>query len=41
MYTGSCLQDNGSFEQQYKQLLDQIQQIYNGAKEFHGKGIDL
>lgn len=34
-------QDNGSFEQQYKQLLDQIQQIYNGAKEFHGKGIDL
>ncbi|KXZ55964.1 FAP286 protein [Gonium pectorale] len=30
-----------SAESKYKQLLDQIQQIYEGAKEFHGKGIDL
>ncbi|KAG2500807.1 hypothetical protein HYH03_001569 [Edaphochlamys debaryana] len=32
---------DGSFEQQYLRLLEQIQTIYDGAKEFHGKGIDL
>ncbi|GFR44857.1 hypothetical protein Agub_g6200 [Astrephomene gubernaculifera] len=30
-----------SSEQQYMRLLEQIQHIYEGAKEFHGKGIDL
>ncbi|KAG2452508.1 hypothetical protein HYH02_002747 [Chlamydomonas schloesseri] len=34
-------QGDGSFEQQYKRLLEQIETIYAGAKEFHGKGIDL
>ncbi|PNW74789.1 hypothetical protein CHLRE_12g509800v5 [Chlamydomonas reinhardtii] len=34
-------QGDGSFEQQYRRLLEQIETIYSGAKEFHGKGIDL
>jgi hypothetical protein len=29
--------DNGAFEAQYKRLLEEIQQIYDTAKEFHGK----
>jgi hypothetical protein len=29
--------DNGAFEAQYKRLLEEIQQIYESAKEFHGK----
>lgn len=29
--------DNGAFEEQYKKLLAEIQQIYDTAKEFHGK----
>ncbi|GBF89160.1 flagellar associated protein [Raphidocelis subcapitata] len=33
--------DNGAFEEQYKRLLDEIQSIYEGAKEFHQKGIEL
>ncbi|PNH07964.1 hypothetical protein TSOC_005529 [Tetrabaena socialis] len=34
-------QESTGFEKQYKSLLEQIEQIYGGAKEFHGKGIDL
>lgn len=34
-------QGSGAFETQYKQLLEKIQHIYNGAKEFHGKGIEM
>ncbi|GLI59029.1 hypothetical protein VaNZ11_000855 [Volvox africanus] len=34
-------QGSNSSEQQYKRLLEQIQTIYEGAKEFHGKGIDM
>eukprot|EP00877_Chromochloris_zofingiensis_P015214 jgi/Chrzof1/9947/Cz04g21210.t1 len=33
--------DNGAFEAQYRNLLVDIQQIYDNAKEFHGKGIDM
>lgn len=33
-------QGSGAFEAQYRQLLDKIQNIYNGAKEFHEKGIE-
>ncbi|WIA08791.1 hypothetical protein OEZ85_008213 [Tetradesmus obliquus] len=33
--------DNGAFEAQYRGLLEEIQQIYESAKEFHGKGIDM
>jgi hypothetical protein len=29
--------DNGAFEAQYRKLLVEIQQIYESAKEFHGK----
>lgn len=29
--------DNGAFEAQYRRLLDEIQTIYESAKEFHGK----
>jgi len=29
--------DNGAFEAQYRRLLEEIQQIYESAKEFHGK----
>jgi hypothetical protein len=29
--------DNGAFEAQYRKLLAEIQQIYESAKEFHGK----
>jgi hypothetical protein len=32
---------SGAFEDKYKQLLAQIEQIYATAKEFHGKGIDM
>ncbi len=30
--------DNGAFEEQYRKLCDQIQTIYDGAKEFHQHG---
>jgi hypothetical protein len=33
--------DSGAVEAQYKQLLEKIQGIYNNAKEFHAKGIDM
>lgn len=29
--------DDGAFEAQYKKLLEEIQQIYESAKEFHSK----
>jgi hypothetical protein len=29
--------DNGAFEAQYRRLLEDIQQIYESAKEFHSK----
>lgn len=29
--------EDGAFEAQYRKLLEEIQQIYNSAKEFHGK----
>lgn len=29
--------DDGAFEAQYKKLLEEIQQIYDSAKEFHSK----
>lgn len=32
---------SGSVEQQYKGLMDKVQLIYDGAKEFHAKGIDM
>ncbi|KAL6747012.1 flagellar associated protein [Haematococcus lacustris] len=31
----------GAAEQKYKNLISQIETIYQGAKEFHGKGIEL
>ncbi|GMH36199.1 hypothetical protein BSKO_04067 [Bryopsis sp. KO-2023] len=34
-------QESGGFEQQYKVLLEQIQNIYETAKEFHSKGIEM
>lgn len=30
-------QGSGGFEKQYRQLLEQIQSIYENAKEFHSK----
>jgi hypothetical protein len=30
-------QESGAFEVQYKKLVDEIQVIYDNAKEFHGK----
>lgn len=29
--------EQGAFEDQYKKLLEEIQQIYEQAKEFHSK----
>jgi hypothetical protein len=29
--------DDGAFEAHYKRLLEEIQQIYESAKEFHSK----
>ncbi|KAF8072760.1 rpsO [Scenedesmus sp. PABB004] len=34
-------QDGGAFESQYKRLLEEIQSIYESAKEFHSEGIKL
>jgi hypothetical protein len=32
---------DGAFEAQYKKLLEEIQQIYESAKEFHSKVREL
>jgi len=32
---------SGNFEMQYKELVEKIQNVYDNAKEFHSKGIDM
>ena len=32
---------SGNFEQQYSELVGTIQNVYDNAKEFHAKGIEL
>ncbi|GAX74114.1 hypothetical protein CEUSTIGMA_g1563.t1 [Chlamydomonas eustigma] len=32
---------SGNFEMQYKELVEKIHNVYDNAKEFHSKGIDM
>lgn len=39
--TGKSQGDSGAVEQQYKALLDKINEIYESAKDSHAQGVDM